>query len=93
MVAVIPLAHPLKTWVWVAALIWMACLRLWNARRCGRWHCFRAGPFFRTMTLPVLAHGNGVMSLGPEGWRWLALSIGLGAASIPAITERGGRCS
>lgn len=91
MLAAITLAHPLKTWVWVAALVWMGGLCLWNARRCGRRHCFWTGPFFLTMTLPVLAYGYAILPLGPDGWKWLGMSIGLGAIVLTAITERRGR--
>ncbi len=91
MFAVIPLSHPLKTRVWLAALIWMGAACIWKARRCGRRHCYWTGPFFLVMTLPVLAYGYGVVPLGAEGWKWLGISIGVGAVLITAITERGGK--
>ena len=91
MFLVIGVPHPVKTWVWVAALIWMGTACLWNARRCKRRHCFWTGPFFLLMTLPVLAYGYGIVTLGDEGWKWLGLSIGIGAVLITAITERHGK--
>ena len=91
MLAVLGVSHPVKTWVWVAALVWMGGACLWNARRCGRRHCYWTGPFFLAMMLPALAYGYGVMPLGAEGWKWLGLAIGIGAVLITAITERGGR--
>ncbi|WP_245964263.1 hypothetical protein [Roseovarius spongiae] len=91
MLAVIGVSHPAKTLVWFAALVWMggACFR--NARRCGRRHCCWTGSFFLLMTLPVLAHGYGVVTLGAEGWKWLGLSTGIGIVVITAITERHGK--
>ena len=93
MLAAIGVPHPVKTWIWGAALLWMGGACLWNARRCGRRHCYWTGPFFLAMTLPVLAHGYGVLSFGTDGWKWLGLTIGLGAVLITAMTERGGKYS
>ena len=93
MLAVIGVPHPVKTWVWVAALVWMGSACLWNAHRCGRRHCYWSGPFFLVMILPVLAYGYGVVPLDIDGWKWLGISIGVGAVLITAITERGGRYS
>jgi hypothetical protein len=93
MLAVIGVPHPAKTWVWVGALVWMGGACLWNARRCGRRHCYWTGPFFLVMILPVLGYGYGVLPLGAEGWKWLGIFIGVGAVLITALTERGGRYS
>ena len=88
MLLAIPLANGPKTAIWIAALAWMgiACLR--NARRCGRVHCRYTGPFLLAMTLPVLAHGTGVLPLGEDGWRWLGLMVGLGVTGIWWLSER-----
>ncbi len=93
MLAAIPQSHSVKSWVWVAALVWMGGACIWNARRCGRKHCYWTGPFFLAMSLPVLAHGYGLLALGAEGWKWLGLTIGIGAVAITALTERGGKYS
>ena len=88
MLGVIPLQHPTKTWVWLAALVWMglACLR--NARRCARTHCYFTGPFFLAMTIPASLHGFGIWSLGDDGWRWLGMAIGIGGGGIWCVTEK-----
>ncbi|MEP2983264.1 MAG: hypothetical protein ABJN39_02420 [Sulfitobacter sp.] len=88
MLLAVPLADGPKTAIWVIALAWMgvACLR--NARRCGRAHCRYTGPFLLAMTLPVLAYGVGALPLGSDGWRWLGLTIGVGATGIWWLSER-----
>lgn len=91
MFLVIGVPHPVKTWVWVAALIWMGTACLWNARRCKRRHCFWTGPFFLVMALAVLAHGYHFVDLGNQGWKWLGVTIGIGAWGIIVVTERPGK--
>ncbi|WP_291736745.1 hypothetical protein [Leisingera sp. F5] len=91
MFAVFGSVHPAKTWVWAGALVWMGAACLWNARRCGRRHCFWTGPYFLVMALVVLTHGYGVVDLGSQGWKWLGGMIGIGALGVIAVTERGGK--
>lgn len=93
MLATIGSPPMIKTWVWVGALVWMGGACLWNARRCGRRHCYWTGPFFLVMALPVLAYGYGYAPLGPQGWTWLGLAIGIGSVLITGVTERGGKYS
>ena len=90
MLLAIGVPHPVKTWVWVIALIWMGAACLWNAHRCKRRHYFWTGPFFLVMGLAVLAYGYGFVDLGGQGWKWLGAVIGIGAWAIAAITEREG---
>ena len=33
------------------------------------------GDFLLAMILPVLGHGTGLVSLGPDGWPWLGSAI------------------
>ena len=91
MLLMIGTPHPLKTWVWVGALVWMGGACLLNARRCKRRHCFVTGPFFLAMTVPVLLFGYGLIDLGDGGWRWLGIAVGVGAFGLTALTERGGK--
>lgn len=91
MLAMLGVPHPVKTWVWTGALVWMGVACLWNARRCRRRHCFWTGPFFLVMTLPVLGYGYGLLPFGTEGWKWLGLTIGVGLFGITSLTERRGK--
>lgn len=77
-----------KTLIWIAALAWMGGACLFNARRCGRTHCFYTGPFFLVMIIPVALHGFDIVSLGPEGWRWLGITVGVGGGGIWYLTEK-----
>lgn len=88
MILAIPLPDGLKTGIWLLALVWMGGACLFNSRRCGRVHCRYTGPFLLAMTLPVLAHGTGLMPLGDEGWLWLGVTIGGGMAAIWGLSER-----
>ncbi len=63
----------------------VACLI--NARRCGRRHCYYKGPFFLLMTIPVALHGFEIIWLGPEGWKWLGVSIGVLGGGLWCGTE------
>ena len=76
-----------KTLVWMAALGWMGVACLLNARRCGRTHCYYTGPFFLIMILPVALHGFAVMPLGPDGWQWLGMAVGIGGGCLWCLTE------
>ncbi len=74
--------------LWPVALLWMGGACLANARRCGRMHCYFTGPFFLLMTVPVALHGFGAVPLGPDGWRWLGLTVVLGTAGLWYLPER-----
>ena len=91
MFAVIGIEHPVKTWVWTGALVWMGAACLWNARRCGRRHCYLTGPFFLLMAIPVLLLGYEIIGLGPNGWRWLGLGVASGVFGLTVFSERSGR--
>ncbi len=88
MVGAIFLDSPPKTLVWIAALVWMGTACLANARRCGRTHCYFTGPFFLVMTVPVLLHGFEIVWFGPEGWKWLGITIGVGSGGLWCLTEK-----
>lgn len=83
---------PVRTLVWSAALVWMGAACLANARRCGRTHCYLTGPFFLLSAGAVLAHGSGLLPLGPHGWAWLGGTVAIGAALLWFVSEAlGGR--
>ncbi len=88
MLGSILLPPPIKTIVWIAALLWMGAACLLNAKRCGRTHCRYTGPFFIAMSAPVGLHGFDIFSFGPDGWRWLGISVAVGGGGIWWATEK-----
>ena len=76
-----------KSVVWAAALSWMGMACLLNARRCGRIHCYLIGPFFLVIGFVALLHGFDIVPLGPAGWRWLGLTLGIGGALLWCLPE------
>jgi hypothetical protein len=79
---------PVRTAVWIIALIWMGSACILNAKRCGRTHCRFTGPYYLVMIIPVLALGLGVISGGLYAWVVLGLIIILGGKIIWWTTER-----
>jgi hypothetical protein len=82
------LAVPLRSAIWIVALIWMGTACMWNAKRCGRTHCRYTGPFYLTMIAPVLALGSGILHADFLGWLVLAVIILVGSKLIWWGTER-----
>ena len=80
--------HPAKTLVWMVALAWMGAACLFNARRCGRRHCFYTGPFFLVMAVAAGLHGYGVVPIGDNGWRWLGIALAVGGYGLWVVPER-----
>jgi hypothetical protein len=79
---------PLRTTIWVLALIWMGTACIVNARRCGRTHCRYTGPYYLAMAAPVLVLGTGFAAVDIYGWVALAGVILLGSKLIWWATER-----
>lgn len=73
---------PVRTVVWIVALIWMGTACLLNARRCGRTHCRFTGPYYLAMIAPVLALGTGLVAADLVGWFVLAMLIVFGSKII-----------
>lgn len=82
------LAVPVRTAVWIVALIWMGTACIVNARRCGRTHCRFTGPYYLIMILPALASGLGLVPAGMSAWLVLAVLIVAGSKLIWWGTER-----
>ena len=81
-------AGPLRTVVWVVALLWMGVACILNAKRCGRTHCRYTGPYYLAMILPVLALASGPISASIYMWAAFALLILVGGWVIRWITEQ-----
>ena len=79
---------PVRTAVWVGALVWMGAACLFNARRSGRTHCWITGPYYIAMVGPVLALGTGTVAAGLYAWIACALLILVGDKIIWWATER-----
>jgi hypothetical protein len=79
---------PVRTAVWVGALVWMGAACLFNARRSGRTHCWITGPYYIAMVGPVLTLGTGTVAAGLYAWIACALLILVGDKIIWWATER-----
>ena len=78
----------LKTAAWSISLLWMGAACLVNAARCGRMHCYFTGPFFLLLAIASFLHGSGIVSLGPNGWRWLGITLLVGWLILHYVPER-----
>jgi hypothetical protein len=78
------LSAPVRSVVWVIALIWMGAACILNARRCNRTHCRFTGPYYLAMTAPVIALG---VSAGIYGWIVLGVLIVAGCTLMWWATE------
>jgi hypothetical protein len=87
-VASLWLPVPMRTVIWIVALIWMGTACILNAKRCGRTHCRYTGPYYLVMIAPVLALGFGILAADFLGWFVLAVVILAGSKLIWWATER-----
>lgn len=78
---------PFREVIWPVGLTWMGGACLWNARRCGRRHCYVTGPFFLVLALVSLLYGFGVLHLGSKGWPTLAWILLLGSCALTCLPE------
>jgi hypothetical protein len=85
MVAGLFVPIPIRTTIWIVALIWMGTACLLNARRCNRTHCRYTGPYYLAMSVPVLALAP--VSAAFYVWVILAGLILLGSTLIWWATE------
>jgi hypothetical protein len=74
--------------IWPVLLAFMGGACLYNARGCGRLHCYITGPFFLLLALVALSYGMGWLPLGPHGWTWLANVLILGSITLTYLPER-----
>ena len=72
---------PVRTVIWIIALIWMGTACILNSRRCGRTHCRYTGPYYLAMIAPVLVLASGMVSADLYGWLVLGALI-LGGSKI-----------
>src|SRR5712671_750296 len=79
---------PVRSVIWIIALIWMGTACILNARRCGRTHCRYTGPYYLAMIVPVLVLGFGIASVDLFGWLVLGVLIVFGSKIIWWATER-----
>jgi hypothetical protein len=82
---------PVRTAIWIIALMWMGTACILNAKRCGRTHCRYTGPYYLAMIAPVLVLGSGMLSIATYSWLVLACIVLLGGKLIWWGTERAWR--
>lgn len=73
--------------IWPALLVFMGGACLYNARSCGRLHCYLTGPFFLILAAVSLLYGLGWLPLGPHGWNWLADVLIFGSIILTWVPE------
>ena len=78
---------PVRSAIWIIALIWMGTACILNARRCGRTHCRYTGPYYLAMIAPVIVLASGIISAGFYGWLGLGVLILAGSKIIWWATE------
>ncbi len=76
-----------RTAAWVVALAIMGASCVVNALRCGRVHCYVAGPFFLAMAIIALSYGFGVIPLGTNGWNFIGGAVLIGALILCCLPE------
>ena len=76
-----------RTAVWTVALATMGLACIVNALRCGRVHCYLAGPFFLLMALVALSYGLGILHLDGNGWNLLGLIALIGTIVLWYLPE------
>ncbi len=72
---------PVRTVMWIIALIWMGTACILNTRRCGRTHCRYTGPYYLAMIAPVIVLASGMLPADWYGWLVLGVLI-LGGSKI-----------
>jgi|SRR5712691_9969018 len=82
------LPAPVRTVIWIIALIWMGTACILNAKRCGRTHCRYTGPYYLAMIAPVLVLASGIVVADIYGWLSLAALILVGSKVVWWATER-----
>jgi len=79
---------PLRTAIWIVALLWMGTACILNARRCGRTHCRYTGPYYLAMIAPVLLLASNLVAVEVFGWLVLGVLILGGSKFLWWTTER-----
>ena len=65
----------------------MGAACLYNARKCGRLHCFITGPYFLILAVLSLLHGSATLPLGPDGWSWIGWATAIGGIGLTYVPE------
>jgi hypothetical protein len=87
MLAALFLPVPVRSVIWMVALIWMGSACILNARQCGRTHCRYTGPYYLAMIIPVLVLVSSGVSANVYGWIFLGVVIFVGSKIIWWATE------
>ena len=88
MLVALLLPVPVRSVIWMVALMWMGSACILNARQCGRTHCRYTGPYYLAMIIPVLVLVSSGVSANVYGWIVLGVVIFLGSKIIWWATGR-----
>jgi len=70
---------------WTVSFAVMGAACLFNARRCGRVHCYFTGPFFLLVSAVSLMRGLGIISVE---WIWIGGVALAGGILLSCVPER-----
>jgi len=78
----------LNNLILASSLFWMGMGCLWNARSCGRRHCFYTGPWLLGFSLIPLMEAGQIFYLSTGEWNTFATVTFIGAIILWNVPER-----
>jgi hypothetical protein len=71
-----------------SSLFWMGMGCVWNARSCGRRHCFYTGPWFLIVSFIPLLEAANIIDFTTSEWNFYSSTTLIGAVLLWIIPEK-----